>query len=284
MKWTDENFKQYAVKPLARWLISAAYQRSFTTYGEVKTRLVQEIGFNPSKSARLMGRLAGIMMNHILEDDLETPLLNILLVGQDTLLPGDGAKGFLNRRFNKRCLHVKHRDWNKYCNKAETEVYTFPHWKKVYKKVFDETFMPEDWVDAGKERDGISSGQSGEGRNHRNLRLWVKNNPGKIDNKSDGARTETEVVLKSGDRVDVVIYGSDKTIAVEVKSRDSNETDLERGIYQCIKYRAVMAAMDIRDNPYIIPVLVTENALPGNLNNLAKLHGITLVKAPLKRK
>ena len=284
MKWTDENFKQHAVKPLARWLISVAYQRSFTTYGEVKTRLVQEIGFNPSKSARLMGRLAGIMMNHILEDDLETPLLNILLVGQDTLLPGDGAKGFLNRRFNKRCLHVKHSDWNKYCNKAETEVYTFPHWKKVYKKVFDETFMPEDWVDAGKERDGINSGQSGEGRNHRNLRLWVKNNPGKVDNKSDGARTETEVVLKSGDRVDVVIYGSDKTMAVEVKSRDSNETDLERGIYQCIKYRAVMAAMDIRDNPNIIPVLVTENALPGNLNNLAKLHGITLVKAPLKRK
>ena len=107
MKWTDENLEEYAIKPLARWLISAAHQRSLITYGDVKNRLVYEIGFNPSKSARLMGHLAGIMMNSILEDDFETPLLNIILVRQDTQLPGDGAKGFLNRRFNKRCLHDK---------------------------------------------------------------------------------------------------------------------------------------------------------------------------------
>lgn len=283
MKWTDENLEKYAVKPLARWLIAAAHQRSLITYGEVKNRLVHEIGFNPSKSARLMGHLAGIMMHSILEDDLETPLLNIILVRQDTRLPGDGTKGFLNRRFNKRCLHVKHRDWRKYCDKAATEVYTFPYWKKVYKRVFGETFKPDEWVVAGKEKDGINFSRSGEGRNHKNLRLWVKNNPDRIYKISGDARTKTEVVLKSGDRVDVVIYGSEKTIAVEVKSRDSNETDLERGIYQCIKYRAVMAAMDIRDEPCIIPVLVTECALPGNLKNLAERHEIRHVKAPLKK-
>ena len=278
MKWTDENLEEYAIKPLARWLISAAHQRSLITYGEVKNRLVHEIGFNPSKSARLMGHLAGIMMNSILVDDLETPLLNIILVRQDTRLPGDGAKGFLNRRFNKRCLQVEHSDWGKYCNKAATEVYTFPHWAKIYKKVFGGTFKPDDWVGAGEEKDGINFSRSGEGRHHKKLKFWVKNNPYRIDRMNGDARTETEVVLKSGDRVDVVIYGSEKTIAVEVKSRDSNETDLERGIYQCIKYRAVMSAMDIRDQPCIMPVLVTESALPGNLKNLAKLHNIKHVK------
>ena len=80
-----------------------------------------------------------------------------------------------------------------------------------------------------------------------------------------------------------MIYGSERTLAVEVKSRDSNETDLERGIYQCIKYQAVMSAMDIREEPCIVPVLVTESALPGNLKNLAKLHGIIHFKAPLKK-
>lgn len=284
MKWTDENLEKYAVKPLARWLITAAHQRSLITYGEVKNRLVDEIGFNPSKSARLMGRLAGIMMKkHMLAQAPETPLLNILLVGQNTRFPGDGAKEFLNQRFNKRCLHVAHKDWRKYCNKAATEVYIFPQWEKVYKKVFDETFKPEDRIDVSEEKDGINFSRSGEGPNHENLRLWVTNNPGRIDRKSGNARTETEVTLKSGDRVDVVIYGSERTLAVEVKSRDSNETDLERGVYQCIKYQAVMSAMDIREEPCIVPVLVTESALPGNLKNLAKLHGIIHVEAPLKK-
>lgn len=282
MKWTDENLEKYAVKPLARWLITAAHQRSLITYGEVKNRLVHEIGFNPSKSARRMGHLAGLMMNSILEDDLETPLLNIILVRQDTRLPGDGAKGFLNRRFNKRYLHVKHRDWRKYCDKAATEVYLFQHWANIYKQLFGETFKSDYWVSDEKEKDGINFSRSGEGRNHKNLRLWVKNNPDRIDRTSGNARAETEVTLKSGDRVDVVIYGSKRTLAVEVKSRDSNETDLERGIYQCIKYRAVMSAMDIREEPCIIPVLVTESALPGNLKNLAKLHNIIHVKAPPK--
>ena len=284
MKWTDENLEKYAVKPLAIWLITAAHQRSLITYGEVKSRLVDEIGFNPSKSARLMGRLAGIMMKkHMLAQAPKTPLLNILLVGQNTRFPGDGAKEFLNQRFNKRCLHVKHKDWRKYCNKAATEVYIFPHWEKVYKKVFDETFKSEDRIDVSKEKDGINFSRSGEGRNHKNLRLWVTNNPGRIDRKSGNARTETEVTLKSGDRVDVVIYGFERTLAVEVKSRDSNETDLERGIYQCIKYQAVMSAMDIREEPCITPVLVTESTLPRNLKDLAKLHGIIHFKAPLKK-
>ncbi|MDE0155698.1 MAG: hypothetical protein OXI88_13645 [Gammaproteobacteria bacterium] len=70
MKWTDENLEENAVKPLARWLITAAHQRSLITYGEVKNRLVHEIGFNPSKSARLMGHLAGIMMNSLLSQEL----------------------------------------------------------------------------------------------------------------------------------------------------------------------------------------------------------------------
>ena len=87
-----------------------------------------------------------------------------------------------------------------------------------------------------------------------------------------GVRTETEVDLLSGDRVDVVLYCERKTVAIEVKSRKSNEADLCRGVYQCVKYKAVLSAQDDR-----LPVeswLVTETGLDGDLKGLAKKLGI----------
>ena len=70
------------------------------------------------------------------------------------------------------------------------------------------------------------------------------------------------------------------TVVIEVKSVDSDDTDLRRGIFQCIKYRAVMEAMDIRSEPQVVPVLVTQTPLPGDLAGLARRHGIRHVRAP----
>ena len=78
----------------------------------------------------------------------------------------------------------------------------------------------------------------------------------------------------SGDRVDVVSYARDRTVAIEVKSRDSNWADLRRGVYQCVKYRAVLAAQDIRRNPIVETWLVTESPLPGDLKALARRLGV----------
>ena len=72
-----------------------------------------------------------------------------------------------------------------------------------------------------------SAGRRGEGENHKKQKLWVKDNPAKSEERLDGARAETEEELLSGDRIDVVIYGENAAVAVEVK----NSADLERGIY-----------------------------------------------------
>ena len=75
-------------------------------------------------------------------------------------------------------------------------------------------------------------------------------------------------------------YGPNLTVALEVKSSDSDESDLRRGIFQCIKYRAVMQAMDIRTDAPIVAILVTQSPLPGDLKALARLHRIRHVRAP----
>ena len=61
---------------------------------------------------------------------------------------------------------------------------------------------------------------------------------------------------------------------LEVKSRISNDVDVTQGVYQCIKYRAVREAMDVRKCPLIETYLVTENEIPGAISELLRLHNI----------
>ena len=117
-------------------------------------------------------------------------------------------------------------------------------------------------------------GRGGEGPNHRALRLRVLRNPSLVRTELRPEATNTEVELLSGDRVDVVSITEDRTVAIEVKSKDSDWADLRRGVYQCVKYRAVMKAQDIRRNPNVESWLVTETPLPDELKNLARRLGV----------
>lgn len=124
----------------------------------------------------------------------------------------------------------------------------------------------------GQERDGLRYGRSGEGENHKRLRLWVKDNPAKVMKGLVVAKTRTEVPLLSGDRVDVIYYWKGNALAIEVKSIDSNKDDLKRGVYQCVKYENVLRAQyDAKNKRRVVSsLLVTQNKLDDRLINLAK--------------
>ena len=284
LKGTNENLRNHATKPLAQWLIEAAKRRSSITYGEAKLRLEKEKGFGTIFSPR-MGKPAGELMDRILKVRPNCPLLNILLVKQENRMPGDGAGSYMARYLRIRKLQVdgvRKSDpklWRDAFDKIATKVYAFNEWDQVYHEVFEES-LPTPNPSKGNETDGINHGRKGEGKKHKALRYWVKNNPHKIRRVYATYRTETEVVLDSGDRVDVTYFSPRVTVAIEVKSSDSNEADIRRGVFQCIKYRAVMRAMDIRSDVKIVPFLVTQTDLPGDLKHLVRLHGITHFKAP----
>ena len=130
--------------------------------------------------------------------------------------------------------------------------------------------------------DGISHARRGEGPNHKALRLWVRDNPARVRRAYKEFGTDTEVILESADRVAVVYYGPTTTVVIEVKSLDSDDADLRRGVFQCVKYRAVMEAMDLRSDAHVVPVLVTQARLPGDLGDLVRRHAIRHFRAPAK--
>ncbi|MBB4641489.1 hypothetical protein [Rhizorhapis suberifaciens] len=131
---------------------------------------------------------------------------------------------------------------------------------------------------------GGGFGGGGESPFHEALRLWVEANPASVLPSYAKATADTEVPLLSGDRVDNVYDRRDRIAVIEVKSWISNEDDVERGIYQCIKYRAVMEAMKHKRAVPIDAVLVTERPISGKHQKLIAKHNIIHFEAPKDRK
>ena len=82
----------------------------------------------------------------------------------------------------------------------------------------------------------------------------------------------------------MVFKSADACIAVEVKSAisDSFPSDYERGLFQTVKYGALLAAM-ARSGDYDIPsqikiILVLESRLPEEFRVLAKELGVTILE------
>ena len=276
---TTENLQsERATRPLTAWLIHAAKSQRTMTYTDAKRRLENDCGFGVIFPVAV-GKVAGAAMNKLLECDSNAPLLNVLLVRSDTGLPGSGAVGYLARRYpNRRWLRARnaHKDhrWRTLIEEEAARVYAYPHWDELYRKAYNSRLHPSDNDPKGKEKDGKRHGRGGEGANHRALRLKVLRNPSLVRRELRPEATNTEVELLSGDRVDVVSITEDRTIAIEVKSRDSDWADLRRGVYQCVKYRAVMKAQDIRRNANVESWLVTETPLPPELKKLARRLGV----------
>lgn len=152
-------------------------------------------------------------------------------------------------------------------------VYGYPRWDGVYQAAYDRRLPAAREDLAGTERDGTGRG-GGEGVNHRELKRLVARDPSLVRKGLRAENTEMEAKLLSGDKVDVVSVTHDRRVAIEVKSRDSNWNDLRRGVYQCVKYRAVMAAEHIGREPTVETWLVTETTLPSELKALARRLGV----------
>lgn len=80
-----------------------------------------------------------------------------------------------------------------------------------------------------------------------------------------------EVRLLSGDEVDVLFQNEEMTLAVEIKTASAPPGELTRGLFQCVKYRAVLRAMYDVDAKLINvrTVLVTPQPLPFPLRQAA---------------
>lgn len=181
----------------------------------------------------------------------EIPTLNSLCKNAKTMLPSEGFE-FVSPQYNDLDENGK----RVFVKGLDSNAMNFPHWDWVLKELELKEAVPftEEQLEAIKNPRCI---YDGEGEEHKALKYYICQHPESINYK-DVDFAETEHILPSGDRLDVYFELSDGThVAIEVKPGISPDQDIARGVFQCVKYYAVMDALrNIECKDYEINVLL----------------------------
>ena len=207
------------------------------------------------------------------------PPINLLVVNGATNFPGDGADPYIEefyREFlgkNKSPSELSKREKLAIIRRAHEEISQYRNWDEVltkfelkatvWKKPLRKPIAPPN-------PKGWATGP--ESKEHKDLKLKIAQNPGLVG-LPRSARGEPEFELWSGDRIDV--YFPSQSQGIEVKTSRSVD-ELHRGIFQCIKYRAVLQAQQIQQGlaPTAGCSLAIGGKLPERIAELAKLFRI----------
>ncbi len=218
------------------------------------------------------------------------PDIQLLVVNKQTGLPGDGIGWFMNRGENpagqKQDGFVTDLDYFRKLSKKQLrelvnsrlqQVYTYPKWPLVLAAFGLEPTHHEyaPIIKAAKTGSG-----GGESHDHSALKAFVAKHPETLGLPRFCAPGQIECALPSGDSMDVCFQHGDETISVEVKSAISQIGDIARGLFQCIKYRAVIEAKQatLAQPQSARAVLVLESILPRELIAMKNILGVEVIE------
>lgn len=204
----------------------------------------------------------------------KVPPIQCLVVNKNTGLPGEGIGWFLVKKEDFATLPLRQR---RAIVEAELQrVFLYPQWQEVLKALELEPtvsnfapFVRKATVGFGRESD-----------DHKALKAYIARNPKVIGLNANTPTGDTEFPLPSGDSLDVSFNSKKVWVAAEVKSSISAEGDIIRGLFQCVKYRAVMEAVLLTEaRPQNArALLVLESNLPRSLIPLRNMLGVEVVE------
>jgi len=158
-----------------------------------------------------------------------------------------------------------------------SRVFAYTKWPAVLAELgLSEASLPDLEIlkNAGR------SGGSGESEFHKSLKEYVALHPECIGLSNGLSPGQTEFLLPSGDTVDVLFQSMQRRIGVEIKSRISDEADILRGLFQCVKYLAILrACRSFEGASYEVAVILAiEGSLPKSLVSVRNLFGVHVVE------
>jgi hypothetical protein len=250
--WDDGSKTSVWAKMMLPILVRQARSQQPLTYGA----MAHEVGMSHHRPVqRAAGHIA-----YALEEIASLrgwrrrppPKLQSLIINKSTGLPGHGVNGFMSHQYREAKTK---RQRAAALLTAHAEIYAYPYWPDVTRLLGVETSLPslQDLTAAATN----ARGRGGEGPEHKALKDHIAVNPIIVGLSAAHPPGKKEHRLPSGDQVDVVFEGMNGMMAVEVKSFRSGPDDIARGVYQCIKYRAVINAQSsIDDDPYDVSVML----------------------------
>ena len=237
--------------------------------------LAEELGMpNPRNLNYVLGSIGQSLERLSKAWKTKVPPIQCLVVNKGTGLPGEGIGWFLVKKEDFSALPLRQK---RAIVEAELQhVFSYPRWQEVLKALELEP-TPSDFSYFVSKATGRFGGDEGE--DHKALKEYVARNPKVIGLGANTSTGITEYPLPSGDSLDVSFNGRKIWVAVEVKSSISAEGDIVRGLFQCVKYRAVMEAVLLTESrpQSARALLVLESKFPQSLISLRNMLGVEVV-------
>ena len=252
---------------LVRWAKNGV---TTNTYGN----LIKELGMvRFSGIGYTLGCIEDVISALRKEIGEHIPTLNALVHGKDGL-PSYGFS-YVYADYDSYPLEVK----KALVNAENAKTIEYEHWDTVLQLLC----LKPSVINSQKDEDAIRSGKhfgGGEGPQHKALKEHICAHPESIGI-HNVAKSDMEFILLSGDILDVYFEQKDGTrIAVEVKSKISSDDDILRGIYQCVKYKAVLDAENKIHGVFgnALSLLVIEGTLSESNQQVKDTLGIMVIE------
>ena len=263
-------------------LVEYARNRREITYGEWDNEMVRR-GLGSHVVAVQYGSVAGRIGDaceaYAAMTGVRVPPINLMVVNQETRIPGSGAHQYF-RRFCSDFLapdvnpdQLSMRDQRALIDQAQEKIFDFSSWGDVLAAcgLADTKPPPDGWKrHLARQFEWATGPESDE---HKRLKRQVAEDPALVGLKTDENGVQ-EHLLWSGDRVDV--YFKRAAVGVEVKTANASIDEIRRGIFQCVKYKAVLRAQQIHEGriPTADCLLALGGTLPADLREIVTLFGV----------
>jgi hypothetical protein len=273
-------------------LIRRAKEGRLITYSELAEEIEREYGVAPGIGRMTwwgwpVGIVGSMVRDWGLRHGLIIPPINVIVINKGTKEPGIGAD-HVAAYFKVDGINMR-RNRTAYMTAAAEAVYNFgkAKWDMVAAAAGTD-ILP---VRHGKVDDSepiplpkIPSKFAPESRAHKTLKVWAAHHPDVFREYGKFSTGENEKVLSSGDRPDAYFFNGKDRLAVEVKASNADDDELKRGVYQCVKYRAVMRAENEarRLAPTTSAVLMSTRRPNKAVRLLMKRLHVNFIGAPLK--
>lgn len=264
----DKLYQMRARKALPI-LVRQAKAEQPIIYSDLATELDMP---NPRNLDFPLGTIGNALLELSKRWKVKIPPIQCLVVNKYTGIPGPGFDEFVEdtETFKKQKKIA--------INRMHNDVFQFDRWDQVLVE-FDLKPIKAKWSKILSPPSYTRYGSGGESEEHKRFKDYIAKNPVKIGLPGKVGMGKTEYVFRSADAVDVMfIYGL-LWIGVEVKARNSSIEDIERGIYQCVKYKALIEAEQIveQQKPNAEVILVLEGEFPKDLIPLKNTLGTKVV-------
>lgn len=199
--------------------------------------LARELGMpNPRNLNYPLGAIGNSVLDLSHRWSRKVPPIQALVINKSTGLPGEGISWFAPDAHDFKKATRQEREL--IVDAMLQDVFTYQHWDDVL-HALELPPAATAWP-PGLETPNRPIG--GEGLEHKALKEQIALHPEWVGVRRGATPGEIEAGLHSGDSVDVLFSTPSHQVAVEVKGRSASLAEIARGLFQCVKYEAVLVA------------------------------------------